>query len=386
MTEDAYRPPRIAAAQIRLLERLCNACAVSGDEAEVRAIVLEQARPLVDDLKVDALGNVLATRPAQNAAAPHLRVMLAAHMDEVGFMLVDDEGEGIFRFETVGGIDPRQLPGKLVWVGRKHVPGVIGVKPVHLTTPEERKRPLALDALRIDIGPDNGKKAQVGDRAVFATSFRRLGPSLRAKALDDRLGVATLIELLRHAPPNVELLAAFTVQEEVGLRGARVAAYALQPDLAIILDCTPARDLPSWEATSQYHDPEMVENAAYNARLDGGPAIYVADAVTISDPRLVHHLVDTAEALGIPYQIRQPGGGGTDAGAIHRQRQGIPSVSVSVPGRYAHTAASIARLDDWKHTLALVHAALARLPAGLASLSTGPLASSFSSTSDSLVP
>jgi len=292
-------------------------------------------------------------------------VMLAAHMDEVGFMVVDDEGEGIFRFDTVGGVDVRQVVGKPVWVGRQHLPGVIGAKPVHLTSPDERKRSLSLDTLRIDVSPDNAKKVKVGDRATFATSFARLGPSLRAKALDDRLGVATLIELLRHAPPNIDLLAVFSVQEEVGGRGAHVAAYALNPDLAMVLDCTPANDLPAWNSGGQHTDPADGENTRYNTRLGEGPAIYVADSATLSDPRLIRHLVETAEANGIPYQIRQPGGGGTDAGAIHKQRMGIPSVSISVPGRYAHTAAMIARLEDWKNTLSLVHAALVHLPADL---------------------
>lgn len=363
MTEPVFQPPKIGAAQIRLLERLCNACAVSGDEQEVRAIVLEQVRPHASEVRVDALGNVLAFRPGQGEK--RLKVMLAAHMDEVGFMIVDDEGDGIFRFDTVGGLDVRQLAGKPVWVSRQHVPGVIGAKPVHLTSADERKRALSLDTLRIDTGPDNGKKVKLGDRATFATSFARLGPSLRAKALDDRLGVATLIELIRHAPPNIDLLAAFTVQEEVGLRGARVAAYALNPDLAIVLDCTPANDLPAWNHGGHYVDPADGENTRYNTRLGEGPAIYVADNATLSDPRLIRHLAETGDAMGIPYQIRQPGGGGTDAGAIHKQRMGIPSVSVSVPGRYAHTAALIARLDDWKNTLALVHTALTRLPVDL---------------------
>lgn len=363
MSEPTNSSPKIGAAQIRLLERLCNACGVSGDEREVRAIVLEQVRPLASEVRVDALGNVLALRPGQGEG--RLKVMLAAHMDEVGLMVVEDEGEGIFRFDTVGGLDVRQLVGKPVWVGRQRVPGVIGAKPVHLTTADERQRALSLDALRIDIGPDNAKKVKVGDRAVFATNFTRLGPSLRAKALDDRLGVATLIELMRHAPPNIDLLAAFTVQEEVGLRGARVAAYALNPDLAIALDCTPAYDLPHWSSNGRYRDPAEEENTRYNTKLGQGPAIYVADNATLSDPRLIRHLVETAETMGIPYQIRQPGGGGTDAGAIHKQRLGIPSVSVSVPGRYAHTAAMLARLDDWKNTLALVHAALTRLPGDL---------------------
>jgi tetrahedral aminopeptidase len=327
---------------------------------------MEQVRPLASEVRVDALGNLLAVHPGEGGG--RLKVMLAAHMDEVGLMVIDDDGEGIFRFDTVGGVDARQLAGKPVWVGRQHIPGVIGAKPVHLTSADERKRALSLDTLRIDIGPDNAKKVKIGDRATFATSFTRLGPSLRAKALDDRIGVATLIELLRHAPPNIDLLAAFTVQEEVGLRGAHVAAYALEPDLAIVLDCTPANDLPAWTAGGQHSDPADGENTRYNTRLGGGPAIYVADNYTLSDPRLVRHLVETAEAAGIPYQIRQPGGGGTDAGAIHKQRMGIPSVSISVPGRYAHTAAMLARLEDWRNTLSLVHTALVRLPADLLAL------------------
>jgi endoglucanase len=340
----------IGAAQIRLLEKLTQACAVSGDEGEVRSIVLEQIRPLVDEVKVDPLGNVLAVK--SGSTEPRLRVLLAAHMDEVGFIITHDEGDGIFRFDLVGGVDVRLLPGKPVWIGKEHVPGVIGAKPVHLTNSEERKSAHSLDSLRIDAGPGEGSKVKIGDRATFATKFSRLGPSLRARALDDRLGVATLIELLKDPPQNIDLLAAFTVQEEVGVRGAGVAAYAMNPDLAIALDSTPANDLPAWDGS---------ENTRYNTRLGAGPAIYVADRRTLSDPRLVRHLVETAESAGIPYQIRQPGGGGTDAGAMHKARAGIPSVSVSVPGRYHHTPAAIARLSDWKHTLALVHRALWRL-------------------------
>lgn len=340
---------RIGSSQIRLLERLCNACAVSGDEGEVRKIVLEQVKPHADEVKVDALGNVLVTR--LGAGESRLRVMLAAHMDEVGFMLTAEDGEGFYRFDTVGGMDVRALVGKAVWIGREHLPGVIGAKPIHMAEKDELKRVIALDALRIDTGLGN-KKLKIGDRAVFATNFARHGPSLHAKALDNRLGVATLVELVKHAPANIDLLAAFTVQEEIGGRGARVGAFALDPHLAIAIDSTPAYDLPPAEER---------ENLRYNTRLGGGPAIYVADAGTLSDPRLIRHLVTTAEALSIPYQMRQPGGGGTDAGAIHQQRAGIPSVSVSVPGRYAHTAVSIARISDWQDTLSLLYAALERL-------------------------
>ena len=342
--------------RLDLLERLTNACAVSGDEGEVRQIVLGEVEAVNHAVvKVDALGNVLVTcrGVSDSAGEDNLRVMVAAHMDEVGFMLSSDEKDGLYRFYTVGGLDPRQLVGKSVWVGAKHIPGVIGAKPIHLTKAEERKNAISLDSLRIDVGPENGSKVKVGDRATFATKFTRLGDSIRAKALDDRFGVATLIELVKNAPKNIDLLAAFTVQEEVGLRGAHVAAYALDPDIAFALDSTPARDFLPWD--------EEDENATYNTRLGDGPAIYTADSRTLSDPRLIKHLISTAEELDIPYQLRQPGGGGTDAGAIHRQRMGIPSVTVSVPARYLHTAASISRIADWEASLALMYEALSRI-------------------------
>jgi endoglucanase len=346
---DEHNFPQIGDEQVKLLERLSNACAVSGDEGEVRKIVLNEVRQHADEVKVDALGNVLVTKPGSGKHP--LRVMLAAHMDEVGLMLTHDDGEGIYRFEIVGGIAASDLAGKAVWIGKDHIPGVIGLKPLHLGHGDDHKKPIDLEDLHIDVGPATGK-GKVGDRATFATSFIQLGPSLRGKALDNRLGVATLIELVKHTPPNIDLLAAFTVQEEIGLRGARVAAFTFNPDLAIILDSTPAYDLPAWDAD---------ENDRYNTRLGAGPAIYVADSATLSDPRLVRYLIKTAEEHKIPYQIRQPGGGGTDAGAIHKQREGIPSVSVSVPGRYHHSPASIVRLSDWQHTWELVITALSQL-------------------------
>jgi len=344
--------PSFGNTQIKLLEKLCNVIAVSGDEGEVRRIVLEEIEPHVDEVRVDALGNVLATR--RGRGRNRLRFMLDAHMDEVGFMIVADDGEGIYRFETVGGIDVRHLVGKQVLVGRNRTPGVIGAKPVHLMNADEKKRKVPLDSLRIDLGP--GGKANVADRAGFATRFKRVGPSIFAKSIDNRIGVATVIELLKHAPSNVDVCAAFTVQEEIGLRGARVAAQYFNPDLAIAIDSTPARDLP-------VHDGS--ENMVYNTCLGEGPAIYIADSSTIHDPRLVRFLRETAEKEKIPYQFRQPGGGGTDSGAIQRSLAGIPTVSVSVPHRYTHSPVSLSRLDDWKNTLNLLHAALARITPAL---------------------
>lgn len=340
----------ISEKQFKLLEKLCNASGVSGDEGEVRQIILEEVKPYADEVKVDALGNVLVTKKASAGGDKPLRVMLDAHMDEVGFMLVADDNEGIYRFELVGGLDVRQLVGKAVLVGKGKTPGVIGARPIHLTTPDERQRKIPLDQLRIDIGP--GGKAKVGERAVFATRFKRVGPSIFAKAIDNRVGCAILIDLLKTAPAHIDLCLSFSVQEEIGLRGAKVAANYFKPDLAIAIDSTPANDLPHYAEE---------ENIYYNTKLGLGPALYTYDAGTLSDPRLVRFLTATGDSEKIPYQFRQPGGGGTDAGAIHRQQAGIPSVSVSVPGRYAHTSTLVMRVDDWKNTVALLQATLKRI-------------------------
>ena len=342
-----WSKPSLGARQIALLEQLSNANAVSGDEGAVRKIVYEQVKSLADELQVDALGNLLVTKKGKDRNRP--RVMVAAHMDEIGFMLTHDEGKGIFRFAVVGGIDPRQLAGKQVLVGSDHVPGIIGQTPVHLLSSSERASTVKVDSLRIDVGPKNGSKLKTGDRATFATKFTRLGPSLRGKALDDRIGVATLIFLLQNAPTNIDLLAAFTVQEEIGRRGAAAAAYNLAPDMGFALDCTPALDMPNWDGS---------ENTQYRSKPDHGPAIYVGDGATLSDPRLVGLLRAAGDAYKIPYQLRQPGGGATDASSILIQREGIPAVSVSVPGRYLHTAAAIVQLKDWKNHLALIQATL----------------------------
>ncbi len=340
--------PTFGTPQLKLLEKLCNAIAVSGDEREVRSLVLEEIKGYADEVKVDALGNVLATRFGRGKR--RMRVMLDAHMDEVGLMIVAEEGEGIYRFESVGGIDPRHLIGKQVYVGKDHTPGVIGGKPIHLMESSERTRKVSIDSLRIDLGLAG--KAKVGDRAGFATKFRRVGPSIMAKSIDDRIGVATVIELFKQAPSNIDLCAAFTVQEEIGLRGARVAAQYFNPDLAIAIDSTPANDLTDFDGN---------ENATYNTKLGLGPAIYIADGATLHDPRLVRFLQEVAASEKIPHQLRQPGGGGTDSAAIQRALAGIPTVSVSVPHRYTHSPVSISRVDDWKHTLHLLHAALKKV-------------------------
>ena len=341
--------------QFKLLERLSNACGISGDEGDVRKIILDEVRILAENVLVDALGNVIVNRAGKGKN--RLKIMLAAHMDEVGFMVTVDDGGGLFQFRKVGSIDTRQLPGKPVLIGHDQIPAVIGARAIHLTTKEQLRSVIPLETLRLDIGPGESKgKVKIGDRAAFSTRFCHDHGTVRGKALDNRLGVATLIEILKNPPGNVDIQAVFTVQEEIGGRGASTAAYRLSPDLAIILDSTPAYDMPTWDDT---------ENSRYNTRLGLGPAIYVMDPGTISDTRLVKHFISTAEKQGIPYQIRQPGGGGTDAGSIQRQREGIPSISISVPGRHAHTPIGLAYDSDWLNTLKLFNAALRNITPSL---------------------
>ena len=340
--------------KILLLEELCNASAVSGDEGAIRNILRRELEGYAEKITIDPIGNLLVDTKKSKEGL--LKVLIAAHMDEVGFMIVDDGDEGTYRFEIVGGIDKRQIPGKAVWVGKDNIPGVIGTIPPHLSKDDDKGRPIPIDSLRIDVGLDSNKKVKKGERAAFATSFQRIDDSMFGKAFDNRIGVATLIELIKDPPANVELMAAFTVQEEIGLRGAKVAAYRMQPDMAIALDCTPANDLPMWDES---------ENYTYNTRLRAGPAIYVADQATLSDPRLVQFAVKTAEKYKIPFQIRQPGGGGTDAGMIHLQREGIPSLSISVPARYHHTARMLVSVSDWENSIKLIKALLSDMNASV---------------------
>jgi endoglucanase len=253
----------------------------------------------------------------------------------------------------VGGIDARLLPGVLLSVGPERIPGVIGVKPIHLVQQEESRKVATIEQLVVDVGAKNKDEAKalapLGTNATFATQFRELGPTVRGKAFDDRAGCAVMVEILRGEPFSFDLWAAFTVQEEVGLRGARIAAYTIKPDCAFVLEGTVADDLPKDKDTSP------------TTELGKGPAITVMDRSFIADRRLVRQLTSTAEALDIPYQIKQPGIGGTDAGAIHTTREGVPSVTVAVPCRYIHSPVALLSLDDYEDTVRLMRESLSRL-------------------------
>jgi putative aminopeptidase FrvX len=334
-----------------ILKQLSEAIGVSGNEQDVRAVVIDAVREHVDEISVDTIGNVLAFK--RGTGRRRMRVMLDAHTDEVGLMVVGHDGDGFLQIRTVGGIDPRLLPGTLLRVGPDRIPGVIGIKPVHLLSGEEGSRAPKIKDLVVDIGAkskDEAKKlAPLGTYIAFGTRFRELGPTVSGKAFDDRAGCAVLVELLRGERFRFDLHAAFTVQEEVGLRGAQVAAYAIEPDCAFVLEGTIADDMPK------------EKDGSPTTELGKGPAITVMDRSFIADRRLVRLLTDTAQELGIPYQFKQPGIGGTDAGIIHLAHEGVPSVTVSVPCRYIHSPVALLSLDDFNNTVSLMRESLARL-------------------------
>ncbi|MCB0211170.1 MAG: M20/M25/M40 family metallo-hydrolase [Anaerolineae bacterium] len=347
-----------------ILETLSNAFGVSSVENDVRKIIVDAVKDRADSWRVDTMGNLFVTRNHRlETEAPPLKVMIAAHMDEVGFMISEIKSNGLLKFNAVGGFDQRVLLGKAVVVGQDRVPGVISLKPVHLLKRSERDKVGSIDSMSIDIGAtgDSNGKVKAGDFATFATQFAYLGnhpgePSpdkglVKGKAFDDRAGCAVLIELLKGDYP-VDIVGVFTVQEEIGLRGARVAAYAVDPDVAFVLECTAADDLPRLDETADEGFP----------RLGDGPAITVMDRSFIADRRLVDHLIATAQAEALPYQFKRPGIGGTDAGAVHQTREGVSSVVVSVPARYIHAPAAVLDLTDFWNTVKLLTAALKKLP------------------------
>lgn len=320
---------------------------VSGNEDAVRRYIADQIRAHVDEMWVDPLGNLIA-RKGSHLPGPHL--MLAAHMDEVGLMITHIEDDGLLRFSTVGGIDPRVLPSTFLRIGKDQVPGVIGAKPIHLKKADERNKPVPFDDLFIDIGARDRAEAErlvkVGDYAVFWTDYEELGERrAKGKAFDDRVGCHVLIELLK-GPVSSPLTAAFTVQEEIGLRGAKVAAQAVQPDYAVVLEGTTCADIP----LSVPHGE--------STRLGRGPAITMADRTTVVHPKMVQALIEAAERANVPYQIKRTTFGGTDAGSIHRAGAGIPTGVVSVPCRYIHSPAAMLSLDDVANTIRLMQAFL----------------------------
>lgn len=326
-----------------LLAELSEAQGVSGAEYEIRDLIKEKVEDYVDEVKTDTLGNLIVHKEG-DPSLPTL--LLSAHMDEIGLMISKIKKNGMLSFKPVGAVDKRVLVSKKVAVGQDKVPGVIGAKAIHLQKPKEKKRPLKIKQLYIDIGAKDKKTAkksvQRGDTAVFTTEFAHLGEkTVKGKAFDDRVGCSILIELLKK-DYDFPFYGVFSVQEEVGLRGAGVASYDIDPDLAIVLEGTTASDVPE----SEEH--------AYSTIVGDGPALTMMDMTIIPNRKLLQELITTAQQAGIEYQFRQSTSAGTDAGRIHLLKEGVPAAVISAPVRYIHSPVSLLNLNDYNRTKNLV--------------------------------
>lgn len=334
-----------------ILRELSEIPGVSGDEHRVRERIWQAVRDRVDGGRVDSLGNLITWK---GAGKPGPKVMIAAHMDEIGLMITRIDNDGLLRFRKVGGIDDRVLAAKAVRVGPDAVPGVIGMKPIHLLKADEAKKPVPEQDLVIDIGAASKEQAEQvvrpGHYAAFSTAYAEVGDGVvKGKAFDDRAGCALLVELLALEFP-FPVYGVFTVQEEIGLRGARVAAYDVAPDLALVLEGTTCADIPETEPHGQ------------STLLGAGPAITVMDGTNIPARPLVEGLVAAAEARNIPWQWKRTAFGGTDAGSIHLSRAGVPAATVSVPCRYIHSPCAFMSLRDFENTRRLVAGFLEDIP------------------------
>lgn len=334
-----------------LIEKLCKAGGVSGFEDEVRSIMTEEFKKAKCEVSVDNFGNVIAKKGKGKT-----KIMLAAHMDEVGLLVKHINKEGYISFVKIGGIDDRILPNQMVKIRTKYhikgsVTGVIGVRPYHLEKKKEEKEVIKLEDMFIDIGAKNRKEAEklvsVGDPITFMPNFEILNKEfICGKALDNRLGCYALIKIMQNLPKlNAEVYAVGTTQEEVGLKGARVAAFKINPDYCIAIDITHSGDVP------------QVKETESSLKLGKGPAITILEASgrgVVTHPKIKDILVRTATKNKIPYQMDVLEGGMTDAAIIYITREGIPSGAVSIPIRYTHGTASVFNINDLNNTIKLV--------------------------------
>jgi endoglucanase len=324
------------------LKALCCLDGVSGWEDEVREYIRAGAAPHADEIKEDLMGNLLVFRKGVEGGK---KLMLAAHMDEVGLMVRGATDDGFLKFGTVGGIDRRVLFGKQVRCGQKKLPGVIGIKAIHLTKPKERESVPQVEDMYIDIGAsskdDALKKVPPGEVCAFVCEAEVFGKGyFKAKAIDDRLGCAALLRLLEEKP-RYDTWFVFTAQEEVGLRGAYTAAYALKPDAALIVEGTTAADLPELKGTERVSVP------------GGGVVLSYMDGGTVYDRPLFEKLRSAAEEEKIPWQLKRSVAGGTDAAAIQRSREGVAVAGIAAAVRYIHAPVSVVSVEDFQNVIKL---------------------------------
>ena len=328
---------------IETLKTLCTLSGVSSREDEVRDYIRRRVEPHADSVRVDALGNLIVFK--RGAKPTGNKLMLCAHMDEVGLMVKSVTDEGYLKFGCVGGIDRRILLGKRVSVGEKGIPGVIGLKAIHLTTAEERKKVPKLTDLYIDIGAKDKAEAlaqvELGDVCTFVSDAVEFGDGmLKAKAIDDRVGCAVMVKLLEEELP-MDCTFVFTTMEEVGTRGAFGAAFSVTPEVALVLEGTTAADIPALEPERQVCWPGK------------GPVLSWMDGGAIYDRELFELLRALAEENGLPWQMKHYLAGGTDGQAIQRTKAGVRVAGISAAVRYLHAPSSVCSLDDGSQMLAL---------------------------------
>ena len=333
-----------------ILKTLTQLPGISGREEQVRHYLEKLLTPYADSVRTDVLGNLILTKKGTSNKS----LLLCAHMDEVGLMVNFIEDSGFLRFVTVGGIDPRTLLAQRVRVQTKNGPllGIIGTKPAHITTEADRAKAVPLKELFIDVGLPAGdvkKQVRVGDFAVLDRPYEEFGRGLIcAKAIDNRGGAFILAEVLKNLQhPFYTVHAVFTVQEEVGVRGATTAAYGLDADVCLCLDTTGAADIPG------------VSPRDYIVRVGGGVGISALDARTITPQALFEALTQICEQEHIPYQVRIAQRGGNDAGAVHLSKTGVPCCALSLPTRNIHSNVEVCAKQDIEAMLKLtLHCAI----------------------------
>lgn len=332
---------------LELLKRLTETAGIGGREERIRSIVIDELKDFVDEIKVDAMGNVIALK--RGLGENKKKVMISGHMDEIGFIVTFIDDKGFLRLNPVGGFDPRTLVAQRVKVhGREDLDGVLmpGVKPVHLMSPDEAKKTLSVSDFFVDLGrskEDVEKLVRIGDFVTLDRNFIEIGENFSAKALDDRAGVYIMIEAIKRLKDhNVDIYAVGSVQEEQGLRGATTSAYGVQPDIGVALDVTIAGDIPGGSPHAQI------------SALGNGAAIKVMDSASISNYKLVNFMRELAVENDIKHQMEILPRGGTDAGAIERARTGCPVITLSLPTRYVHSNVETANKEDLENTIKLL--------------------------------
>ncbi len=332
-----------------MLKELSEISGISGDEDRIRSFIKENIYQYADELIEDNYGNLIVRKGKINK----IKILLAAHMDEVGMMITNIEKNGLLRFKTIG-LRSQTILAKKVIVGEKRIPGVIGHKPIHLTQRGETDKVPEIKELFIDIGANSREEVerliQIGDTATFDTKFRKEGEIIYGKALDNRLGCYILMNLIKMT--DIPAYYAFTVQEEVGLRGARIVAFRVNPDIAIAVDTTGSGEFPEKKDLPEY--PVMGR----------GPALTFADSTILCDRKLLKIFESTAKKYCIPFQYKQPMIGGTDAGVIHITGEGVPSAVISTPARYIHSPISIASMKDIKNGIKLLSLTMEKILKG----------------------